>query len=101
MTLCQINQDKIKILRGPVSSVSSDTGSKILPNPVQLLIYKSDGEKSMCYPQDALHGIPGYLFLLFFVFIIVVVLMNLLNGLAVSDTGSNIKSTDMTWVNLF
>ena len=55
----------------------------------------------MCYPQDALHGIPGYLFLLFFVFIIVVVLMNLLNGLAVSDTGSNIKSTDMTWVNLF
>ena len=33
MTLCQINQDKIKILRGPVSSVSSDTVSKILPNP--------------------------------------------------------------------
>ena len=33
MTPCQINQDKIKILRGPVSSVSSDTVSKILPNP--------------------------------------------------------------------
>ena len=33
MTLCQINQDKIKILRGAVSSVSSDTVSKILPNP--------------------------------------------------------------------
>ena len=29
----------------------------------------------------------GYLFLLTFVFLIVVVLMNLLNGLAVSDTG--------------
>ncbi len=31
--------------------------------------------------------IVGYLFLLAFVFLIVVVLMNLLNGLAVSDTG--------------
>ena len=30
---------------------------------------------------------PGYIFLLGFVFLIVVVLMNLLNGLAVSDTG--------------
>ena len=29
----------------------------------------------------------GYLFLLAFVFLIVVVMMNLLNGLAVSDTG--------------
>ncbi len=37
--------------------------------------------------QDVMHGVPGYIFLLFFVFIIVVVLMNLLNGLAVSDTG--------------
>ena len=32
-------------------------------------------------------GMLGYLFLLAFVFLIVVVLMNLLNGLAVSDTG--------------
>ena len=32
-------------------------------------------------------GILGYLFFLSFVFLIVVVLMNLLNGLAVSDTG--------------
>ena len=29
----------------------------------------------------------GYIYLLCFVFLIVVVLMNLLNGLAVSDTG--------------
>ncbi len=32
--------------------------------------------------------LPGYLFLLAFVFLIVVVMMNLLNGLAVSDTGA-------------
>ncbi len=31
--------------------------------------------------------IPGYLIFLGFVFLIVVVMMNLLNGLAVSDTG--------------
>jgi transient receptor potential cation channel subfamily A protein 1 len=37
--------------------------------------------------HDIVHGPLGYIFLLFFVFIIVVVLMNLLNGLAVSDTG--------------
>jgi hypothetical protein len=33
-------------------------------------------------------AVLGYLFLLAFVFLIVVVLMNLLNGLAVSDTAA-------------
>ena len=38
--------------------------------------------------QDSkVRAVLGYLFLLAFVFLIVVVLMNLLNGLAVSDTG--------------
>ncbi len=36
-------------------------------------------------PMD--NSIGGYAFLLAFVFLIVVVMMNLLNGLAVSDTG--------------
>ena len=49
-----------------------------------------------CCSQDPLHGVPGYLFLLFFVFIIVVVLMNLLNGLAVSDTGPKPKTVTLT-----
>lgn len=38
--------------------------------------------------KDSVRGVLGYLFLLAFVFLIVVVLMNLLNGLAVSDTAA-------------
>ena len=40
------------------------------------------------------------MFLLFFVFIIVVVLMNLLNGLAVSDTGPNQGAVGYTTTSL-
>ena len=35
----------------------------------------------------------GYIFLLVFIFLMVVVLMNVLNGLAVTDTGKMIKES--------
>jgi hypothetical protein len=40
------------------------------------------------YLISTVRAVLGYLFLLAFVFLIVVVLMNLLNGLAVSDTAA-------------
>ena len=46
--------------------------------------------------DSSVRAVLGYLFLLAFVFLIVVVLMNLLNGLAVSDTAAIERVTYFT-----
>ena len=46
--------------------------------------------------DSSVRAVLGYLFLLAFVFLIVVVLMNLLNGLAVSDTAAIERVTNFT-----